>query len=346
MRSVTAPTSFLPALEAPLPPPSRPPAAWVVDQLRGLGASSAVCLFSGWGAEARALKGAGWSVTTLDPLASSLWWSRAFVAGGSHPLSERRLAEWLKLRKEPEVVKRFLPWANRYFTPEETIWLGIWHQHLIASPLPDAERAIGVVAVYWAIRYWLAWNRQELGFKPMPPSAVFRHYVEQANRLREQCRGRAEGHYAAERLPPSPALSQYPGELLYCYVPPLEGIGSLGLAQLLCERWTQGDPALSAPLLPPETLGGAFSDPAAHLAVVEGLIGSIDGFSAVALAYRGGLGPALEAALARRRPVLSRRELAVPYPSGEGARVVTEGLIVAGAARGRQESASAKGSIQ
>ncbi|HEY9899418.1 MAG TPA: hypothetical protein V6D00_09575 [Pantanalinema sp.] len=346
MRSVTAPTSPLPALEGPLPPPSRPPAAWAVEQLRGLGVTSALCLFSGWGAEARAFKRMGWSVTTLDPLASSVWWSRAFVAGGAQPLGDRRLAEWLKLRKEPEVVKRFLPWANRYFTPEETIWLGIWHQHLMASTLPDEERAIGVVAVYWAIRYWLSWNQQELGFKPLPPSAVFRHYVEQANRMREQCRGLPDGRHAAERLGPEPALSKYPGELLYCYVPPLEGIGSLGLAQLLSERWTQGDPALSAPLLMPGTLGGAFSDPAAHIAAVEGLIGAAEGFPAVALAYRGTLGAAIEAALAKRRPVLSRRELAIPYPLGNGERIVTEGLIVAGAARGRQEPGSAKGSIQ
>lgn len=343
---MTAPMPPLPAIEGPLPPPSRPPAAWAVDRLQALGATSALCLFSGWGGEARALKRLGWSVATADLLESSVWWSRAFVAGGAQPLGDRRLAEWLKLRKEPEVVKRFLPWANRYFTPEETIWLGIWHQHLFGQRLADEERAIGVVAVYWAIRYWLSWNRQELGFKPLPPSAVFRHYVEQANRLREQCRGLPDRRHAAERIPPEPALSKYPGDLLYCYVPPLEGIGSLGLAQLLSERWTQGGPALSAPLLPSDTLGGAFSDPAAHLAAVEGLIGSADGFSSVALAYRGSLGAALEAAVARRRPVLSRRELAVPYPSGDRARVVTEGLIVAGAARGRHEPGSARGPIE
>ncbi|MNX77635.1 hypothetical protein D3C86_1091850 [compost metagenome] len=343
---MTAPISPLPAIEGPLPPPSRPPAAWAVDQLAGLGATSALCLFSGWGAEARALKRLGWSVATADPLFSSAWWSRAFVAGGAQPVGERRLAEWLKLRKEPEVVKRFLPWANRYFTPEETIWLGIWHQHLLGGALSDAERAIGVVAVYWAIRYWLAWNRQELGFKPMPPSAVFRHYVEQANRLREQHRGLPDGRYAADRIPPEAALSKYPGDLLYCYVPPLEGIGSLGLAQLLCERWTLGESALGVPLVPAETLGGAFSDPAAHLAAIERLLDSAEGFSSVALAYRGALGPALEAVVAKRRPVLSRRELAVPYPLGERTRVVAEGLIVAGAAVRMSEPGSARGPIE
>lgn len=323
-------TAPLHAVTGPIQPPIRPPATWVAEHLAVLGAESVLCLFTGWGAEARALKKQGLTVTTADQLAASVWWNRAFVAAGVVPLSERRINEWSKLRKEPEVVKRFMPWANRYFTPEETIWLGIWYQHIHRSEASVAEKAIGTVAVYWTIRYWLSWNREELGFKPLPPSAVFRRYVEQAHRLLDRMQGLPPHAHRAEKMAPEAALANFPGDLLLCYVPPVEGIEALGLAQQLCERWTGGDPTAPPMSYPQGTLGGAFEDSRAHLQAVSRLLSGASGHRLVALSYQGDVGEALEALVAESRPVLSRQELQVPYPDADGSSIIIQGLLVAG----------------
>lgn len=311
----------------PLTPPSRPPSAWVAQQLSVLPVDKALCMFNGWGADARALRQLGWSIATSDLLQSSFWWNQAFIAEDSAPLCDRRLNDWLKLRKEPEIVKRFLSWANLHFTPEESIWLGIWYQHLLGSELPPSERAIGVVAVYWTLRYWLTWNRQELGFKPMPPSALFRHYVGQANRMIRGSRGRSHG---VDRLAPEAALIKHPSDLLYCYVPPCEGIGILGQTQPFWEQWTQGiTTAVSSPFKG-GALGGVFSQPEEHLAAVASLLEASEAFPYVALSYQGNLGPALEAMVAQRRPIMAREELPVPYPTAEGSSIIVQGILVAG----------------
>ncbi|HEY9855779.1 MAG TPA: hypothetical protein V6D05_08600 [Stenomitos sp.] len=324
-------TAPLPDVTGPILPPVRPPATWVAEHLSVLGAESVLCLYSGWGAEARALKRQGMTVTTADLLDSSVWWNRAFVADGVVPLSDRRLAKWSKLRKEPDVVKRFMPWANRYFTPEETIWLGIWYQHIHGSEATWAERAIGTVAVYWTIRYWLGWNREELGFKPLPPSAVFRRYVEQAHRMLGRMQGLKPRPHRAEKMAPEAALAAFPGELLVCYVPPLGGIEAQGLAQQLCEQWTGGDPAGKPTAFPTGTLGSAFGDSEAHLQAVSRLLSAADAYRLVALPYQGEMGDALAALVAERRPILSRQELQVPYPGADGSSIIIQGLLVAGA---------------
>lgn len=322
-------TAPLPDVTGPILRPGRPPATWVAEHLSVLGADSALCLFSGWGAEARALKKQGLTVTTADALDSSAWWNRAFVAEGVVPLSERRINEWSKLRKEPDVVKRFMPWANRYFTPEETIWLGIWYQHIHRSEASVAERAIGTVAVYWTIRYWLSWNQVELGFKPLPPSAVFRRYVDQAHRMLARMQGSKARPHRAEKMAPEAALAKFPAELLFCYVPPVEGIEALGLAQALSERWTGGDPAARAGYAQ-GMLGGAFADAEAHLQAVSRLLSGASEYRLIALSYQGDMGEALAARVAESRPVLSRQELQVPYPGADGSSIIIQGLLVAG----------------
>lgn len=320
-------TTPLPAVTGPILPPGRPPATWVAEHLSVLGAEEVLCLNTGWGSEARALKRQGLRVTTADALESSAWWNRAFVADGVAPLSERRLAEWSKLRKEPDVVKRFMPWANRYFTPEETIWLGIWYQHIHGSEATMAERALGTVAVYWTIRYWLSWNQVELGFKPLPPSAVFRRYVDTAHRMLARME---PGGHRAEKMAPEAALAAFPGGLLFCYIPPFEGIEALGLAQQLCEGWTVGDPAAKLPGNPGPQRAEAARPPEDQLQAVSRLLSGAAGHRLVALSYQGGMGGALAALVAEERPILLRQELQVPYPGADGSSIIIQGLLVAG----------------
>ncbi len=307
-----------------LTPMVRPPARWVTERVAPLGAKTVLSLFNGPGAEAREFRRRGMQVTTVDPLVSSAWWCRAFVEG-AEPARERTVSDWVRLRKDPDVVKRFFPWANKIFTPEETIWLGIWHEAIVKGSATAGEKAIGVVAVFWVMRYWLEWNCRELGFKPMPPVAALRKYVEEANLRAQGMKGWAGSGLALQGLP-SEALVKHSFDLLYCYLPPVEGIGSLGLAPRLWEQWVVGDPQAPYPPLDAGDLGGALS-PAAHVEAIQSLVRASGQFDSLALAYEGAMADQVWEAVSRHRPVLSRETLSVPNP---GAQPVQVGLLIAG----------------
>lgn len=305
---------------------TRPPARWVTEHLVPLGVESVLSVFNGTGTEAREFRRMGLKVTTLDPLISSSTWCRAAVEG-LEPVRERLVSEWVRVRKEPEVVKRFFPWANRVFTPEEAIWLGIWHQAILRGSASLAEKAIGVTAVFWVMRYWLEWNRRELGFKPMPPVAAFRRYIEEANAWAQGARaGQPVG--TALHGAPGAALAKHSCDLLYCYVPPVEGIGSLGLAPRLWEQWVTGDPLAPFPPIPPGGLGAPLSREA-HRDALEGLVASSGHIPSLAMTYDGSSAEAVLQAVSFHRPVLARETLSVPRPGGEPIQV---GLLIAGAA--------------
>jgi len=309
-----------------LTPMVRPPARWVTEQIAPLSARTVLSLFNGPGTEAREFRRLGMQVTTVDPLASSAWWCRAYVEG-AEPARERIVSDWVRLRKEPDVVKRFFPWANRIFTPEETIWLGIWHEAIVKGSAPPGEKAIGVTAVFWVMRYWLEWNRRELGFKPMPPVAVFRKYVEEANAWALGLRGKPGSGMALQGAP-FQALAKHDCDLLYCYVPPAEGIGSLGLAPRLWEQWVSGDPHGKFPPVHPGELGAPLSAEA-HLEALRTFVGAAGRFGSLALAYEGAIADRVWEAVAPHRPVLARETLTVPMP---GAEPVEVGMLIAGAA--------------
>jgi hypothetical protein len=317
-----------------LTPMVRPPARWVTERLAQFGASSVLSLFNGPGNEAREFRRMGMQVTTVDPLVSSAWWCRAYVEG-AEPARERVVSDWVRLRKDPDVIKRFFPWANRFFTPEETIWLGIWYQAIVKGAASPGEKAIGVTAVFWVMRYWLEWNRRELGFKPMPPVAAFRKYVEEANAWALSLRGRPGSGMALQGAPLQ-ALAKHSCDLLYCYVPPVEGIGSLGLAPQLWEQWVSGDPQAEFPPVEHGELGAPLSVQE-HREALRMLVEASGRFASLALAYEGSIADAVWAAVAPHRSVLARETLSVPMP---GAEPVQVGLLIAGAAQAAGKTAS------
>lgn len=334
-----APVSGLQAPPPPvqsidLTPMVRPPARWVTERLAQLGASSVLSLFNGSGNEAREFRRMGMQVTTVDALVSSAWWCRAYVEG-AEVARERVISDWVRLRKEPDVVKRFFPWANHHFTPEETIWLGIWYQAIVKGAATPGEKAVGVTAVFWVMRYWLEWNQRELGFKPMPPVAAFRKYVEEANAWAASLRGR-RGSGMALQGAPMQALSKHSCDLLYCYVPPVEGIGSLGLASQLWEQWVSGDAQAEYPPVANGELGAPLSAQE-HREALRSLVAASGRFDSLALVYEGALADVVWAAVAPHRSVLAREMLSVPRA---GLPPVQVGLLIAGAAQAAGETAS------
>lgn len=308
-------------MRPPAPEATRPPAAWVAELLAPWGPGPILVLDDSDGALARGLMRSGWDVAVATRTEASRWWHQAWLDAAATPGLEL-VARWGRVRPEPELHRRFGAWTHVHFTAEETTWLGIWHQHLLVEER-GPERAAGVAAVFATMRYWLGYDRRELGDKPQVPLAVFRHYAGLFPRARRELAGTFRG---AANMAPERALSEFPSELVYCYVPPPGGIGMLSSASNLWEQWTRGLPRPQGPLTQPGT-----GDP--EEAADPGLTTVLEAAQVrlLALGYGGDRGERLAHLVTGvGRTILAHEELQVPYPGPMGTEWVTVGLLIAG----------------
>ncbi|MBM3275446.1 MAG: hypothetical protein FJZ00_09845, partial [Candidatus Sericytochromatia bacterium] len=208
-------------------------AGWISSVLSTFPAQRASVLDGAGAKVARKLKARNIAIRAIDTFQCHHFWSGALVPDGPVDLTEKHIAEWMRLRKEPEISGRFFPWANRAFSPEEAVWLGIWRANIFESGLPFRLQAIGSVVVMRTMAYWLAWNRQEIGHKPLPPAAVFRHYVEQT--MREI--SLSGNDHEAVFVPPGQDPDPRGLDLVYGYVHPGEGMRASDPRVKYWERW-------------------------------------------------------------------------------------------------------------
>lgn len=314
-------------------------AGWISGCLADVPARRAVLLDGGSGKVARRLKARDIAIRAVDSLQCHHFWNGALLPDGPAQITEAHLAEWMRLRKEPEVAGRFFAWANEVFSPEEAVWLGIWRANILESGLPFRAQAMGSVVVMRTMAYWLAWNRSEIGHKPLPPAAVFRHYADETNREVTQTGNVHEAVF----LPPGQDPDPGDADLLYCYVPPMEGMKAMDRRLPYWERWILGDPAVPLPFEAPDRLGGVFTHDESRLDALKQLLGKMVDVPVWALAYAGD-GERLLAAVSELRPGVVRHQIQVPYPTESGSAIMNEGLIVAthGAPRDSQPRTASK----
>jgi len=285
-------------------------AGWIAGIVAKQGYERALVLDGGAARVARRLKAHAFSVRAADTWQCHHFWNGALLPDGPAGISETQAADWMRLRKEADVAGRFFAWANNHFSPEEAVWLGIWRANILETGLPFRLQALGSVVVMRTMAYWLAWNRSEIGHKPLPPAAVFRHYVDEANREITQ----TGNDHQAIFLPPGQDPEPGDAALLYCYVGDREGIKPLDPRIAFWERWILGDPA--APL------------PASEADALSRLLDKMVDVPVWALAY-GGDGSELFSTILAVRPDAVRHEIQVPYPHPRGSAIMTEGLILA-----------------
>ncbi len=315
-------------------------AGWVAGILAAQNASSALILDGAAARVARRLKARHLSVRAADTLQCHHFWNGALLPDGPAHISESQAADWMRLRKESDVAGRYFAWANESgaparrrlrgeggdpsFSPEEAVWLGIWRANILESGLPFRLQALGSVVVMRTMAYWLAWNRSEIGHKPLPPAAVFRHYVEETNREITQ----SGNEHQAVFLPPGQDPDPGDAQILYRYVPPAEGMKAMDRRLPFWERWILGDPAAPLPSEDADEPDGVFAGEKDRLDAVSRLLGKMVDVPIWALAY-GGDGGELFSAVLALRPGAQRHEIQVPYPDPKGSAIMTEGLILA-----------------
>ncbi len=305
----------------------RPAAAelggWIATTLADFPGPRVAVLLGRTGRVSRRLAGQERSVIALEVARSHAWFERAWLGKGPSTIGADVVLDWLRPRREPAVVGRFAAWANRAFTVDEAAWLGIWRANIIESGRQEAEVAVGVAAVLRTMSYWLAWNENALGHKPLPPAAVFRHYVGELG----SARGR---HPAGEvrQIGPSswPRLPEC--DLLYCYVPPREGMKAMDPRLSFWERWVLGDPEAPLEFDAEGRLGGWFASETDRATALGALLERMVDIPTWSLAYSGD-GDTLAIAVERLRPLTFRHEVAVPYPCGQESTIMKEGLMVA-----------------
>lgn len=299
---------------------------WIASCLADTGARRACVLDSGAARVSLRLKATGLAVKAVDTLACHHFFSGALIPDGPAEITEPQASEWLRLRKEPDVAGRFFDWANSLFSAEEAVWLGIWRANILESGLPFRLQALGSVVVMRIMAYWHAWNRDQIGHKPMPPAAVFRHYVAQTNRDITQSGLTHEAVFQPEKHD----LETRGVDLLYCYVPSGEGMKQLDQRLLLWERWIQGDPAATLKMESAGRLWGGFSDASGRAAAATRLLAKMVDIPVWAIAHSGD-GVALTAAIAALRPHVMRFGRVVPssWEVGQRSSIMKEGLIVA-----------------
>lgn len=292
-----------------------PPSPSLVDELlAGLTFESVFEPFCGEAKFACYFKRHGKRAIACDALESHYLQALALVENDQVQASPQQLQEWLTLIKDPIVAKRFSPWANRFFTPEETIWLGIWHAHLSREGLDPVLRALGATTVWLTLRYWLSFNRQELVNKPMSPPVAFQHYLQTVNT------------WVCNRGPRSQAIwgdatVLAPGveaDVLVYRPGAGQGVPPFPEPAALFECWVKGQ---SEPA----------SAPSARLvASIEDFLGRVAHVPTWVLSVDDRLGleePALTALIEKFRPVV--RRVAIPIATGGRGIPPSERLIVA-----------------
>ncbi|MEB3198480.1 MAG: DNA adenine methylase [Candidatus Sericytochromatia bacterium] len=212
--------------------------------------------FAGQCQISRYFKRQGKRVFAGDLLEGHYCMAKALIANNDKLVSPERLNTWQEVIRDPRIATRFSPWAHQHFTPEETIWLGIWNAHLAASDVDVTERALGATAVAYTMRYWLSLRNSEIKGSPLTPSQAFSHYVQTLNAwvFNNGVQNRALWGDAYQQA------SRVEADLLFCYPPTHLGFHQYPLALTLFEGWLKGDPHLTLPgqveMIPgPPTLG-------------------------------------------------------------------------------------------
>lgn len=305
--------------------------SWVEEQLQGLAFKSLYDPFAGQGQVGRYFKRAGKRVLVSDLLEGHYCHLLALVGNNGRYVPSQQIQAWLQVIREPQVATRFGPWAGKWFTPEETIWLGIWNAHLAAPGLDPTERALGAVAVAQVMAYWLGFNRRELGNKPLTPALAFQHYVQTVNTwVFNNGQGNQALRGDAYHLAP-----KVEADLLFCYPPTDQGFFDYPEPLALFESWIKGNPNLILPgqqgaTAGPPTLGLPLATPDAYAEALRRFLARCTHIPHWVLAFndRYPLDEAAFVALVKEfRPSVRRASMTVA--TGERGAPPTEKLIIA-----------------
>lgn len=305
--------------------------SWIDEELKGLAFKTLYDPFAGQGQVARYFKRAGKRVIASDLLEGHYCHLVALIGNNGRYVPSQRIQQWLQVIREPQVATRFGPWAKKWFTPEETIWLGIWNAHLAAPDLDATERALGAVAVSHTMAYWLGFNRRELGNKPLTPALAFQHYLQTVNtwvcnngQPNQALRG--DAYHLAPKVE---------ADLLFCYPPTDQGFFDYPEPMALFESWVKGDPNLVLPgqhraVAGPPTLGLPLATPEAYAEALRRFLSRCTHIPHWVLAFndRYPLDEAAIVALVKEfRPTVRRATLTVA--TGERGAPPNEKLIIA-----------------
>jgi hypothetical protein len=219
--------------------------------LSGVSFESAYEPFAGDAKLALHFKREGKRVVSGDQIPSHYAMAQAYIANGHHRVTHDEWQAWQTIVKDPDIVNRFRGWSQCGLTPEAIVWLGLWHHHLMQTPIHPISQAIGIGAVGLVLKHW---RNQSPNAAPHHhrPQQLFAHYVQRLNSW--VCDNGQDNHAIF-----GDANEQAPGvdaDVLLCYPPTHLGSQDRINHIWMHESWVRGH---HTPALPPshESANGA-----------------------------------------------------------------------------------------
>ena len=260
--------------------------SWYQELLSDLSFRSIYDPFAGQAQVARYFKRQGKRVIAGDLLEGHYCFGRALIANNDRVVAPDRLATWQTVIRDHQVATRYAAWAHHHFTPEETIWLGIWNAHLTAPDVHATERALGATAVAHTMQYWRSIASVPQARKSLSPLEVFAHSLETLNAgvFNNGVPNQAVWGDAYQQA------SRVEADLLFCYPPTHLGFHNCSESLSLFEGWVKGEPQLKLPgedenIPGPPTLGMPLSTPKAYAEALRRFLARCTHFPIWAIAF-------------------------------------------------------------
>jgi hypothetical protein len=307
---------------------------WLWEELADLEFSSVYDPFCGPARTASFFKRRGYQVLTSDLLQSNYWMAKALVENNQEVLTPTHF-NIMVTDSSKEAGFYFQPWADHYFTKDETLQLGCWwhniHTHSTFQQNPILK-SMALSAVYLTIAYWTNLNKGYLQPKSMRPQEVLRHYVQHLNAQVYDNKMPNVAYYRdaydqAAELPADVALICPPGQ---------QGFRNSSRRTELAECWTRRVAQINLEnVIKAESepkLGQTFSDPKDYKRALQRFLDACKGNRLWLVLHHERLGISLadlESQISQRRTIWKKASLEVPYPSADSTETSTETLIIA-----------------
>lgn len=313
--------------------PKRILTSWIWENIADINFGSAYDAFSGNGAVSSFLKRKGFQMYASDILQCGYYWNKALVENNNIFLSPPQQAAFNVYQKDlPTVLGLFKAWAGQYFTADECNWLGSWFYNINQPKVDDPHRAMGYIGVFWTMDYWLSFNRQMLGEKPMTPPEAFAYYMQMANKWAFDNQQENLAYWGDAY----PLVSQIPADLIFMSPPSKEGFRNYDLRTYLWECWTRQATELDlenvVPRSMPPKLGETMGSPDDYVQAMDGFLKSAQGIPIWVIAYNDNSGMGRDRMLElvqKYHKIHKEAEMTIPYPSAGGVTEHKERLLVA-----------------
>ena len=213
-------------------------ASRIEEILREFGCTSVVDPFMGVPTHLNYLKRHGFAVHGGDLLA---WFVRAgegIVANDFTILRDAEVAEIVEmLPGRIYAVDTFKAWEGVFFTEEQCIYLGVWHDN-VRNLRSDGQTGLAILGLWNVLCYWLQKTRYPDDMQDIPPSELAWHYI----RTTEQWVASNLRRNTVRQSDVLETIAAHAADALFVAPPARNSFRTADARIWMWEAWWQGNP--------------------------------------------------------------------------------------------------------